>query len=153
MLFNKRKVIKPWSSGFLFSLYLNKIKSGNDCKWLHLYTVALLSGVLSSLPLIHKHTQMAQQLWAIWGLMSCSRMHPCVNDLLIIVNMKMHQLSVLPASRESLLWRHDDCGGHWLSASISSVVVVAGILVARAYWQFGWWLCPKKKKIKKKFRA
>lgn len=48
----------------------------------------------------------------------------------------------LPASGESLLGRHDHrCRGRF-STSISCVIVVAGVLVAGAYGQFGWRLRP-----------
>lgn len=52
----------------------------------------------------------------------------------------------LPASSESLVRRHDDRCRYWFSASITCVIVIAGILVARAYRQFGWWLCPTENK-------
>lgn len=48
----------------------------------------------------------------------------------------------LPAGSESLLWRHDDCGRKWFPTSVSCVIIIAGILVARASRQFGRWLCP-----------
>lgn len=72
-------------------------------------------------------------------------LNPAV-PLLFTLNLSMikvcYYYSELPASGESLLWRHDNCGRYWLSASISGVVVVVSVLVAWSYCQFGWWLCP-----------
>lgn len=59
---------------------------------------------------------------------------------------QVHWPCYLPASSERLVWRHDDRCRYWFSASIACVIIIAGILVARAYRQFGWWLCPTENK-------
>lgn len=68
-------------------------------------------------------------------------------NITTLPHMTAHWPSHLPAGGESHLRRHDDSGGNRLSASISIAVVVAGKLVARAHWQFGWWLSPIKKAL------